>query len=641
MIIATAGHVDHGKTLLVKALTGVDTDRLPEEKERGLTIELGLAYRDLGDGDTTGFVDVPGHERFIRTMVAGVSGIDVVLFVIAADDGPMPQTAEHLAILDLLGVQSGVVALSKIDRVDAARVAEVSTAMRDMLAPTELATIEIVPVSAMNGTGVETLRNAILDLKKDLPQRSQAGNFRLAIDRSFILKGAGRVVTGTVFSGQIRVGEPVHHAPQGGEVRVRAIHAQNSESDVAAVGQRCALNIAGPGLRQAEIHRGDWMVSASAAFATNRLDARVRVLDSEARPLRNRTPAHVHVGAADAIGRVVTLDGNAIAPGAEGRVQIMLERELNAVRGDHVIVRDQSAQRTLGGGEIIDPLPVVRGRTRATRLKYLDAMMHEDAKVAALQALEVVTEGIELTRFARAWNLTGEEAGELWKGLPMVSIDSAAGPCGVDETHWQTLKAALIDALQKRHEAAPEHKGAHDGELMRLLAEPVTTDLFNALVKEAIEEGAIVRDGGALRLPSYAPKRSTADETLWRRVEPLLEAPDFRVPVVHDMLAPLSMEFEPLRDFLERSAQQGYVVKVSAKRFFLPAVLTRLANIAQELTSANEEGVFTVADFRDRAGIGRNAVIEILEYFDRIGFTRRHGQVRKILDRSRIENLGT
>ncbi len=639
MIIATAGHVDHGKTLLVKALTGVDTDRLPEEKERGLTIELGFAYRDLGDGETTGFVDVPGHERFIRTMVAGVSGIDVVLFVIAADDGPMPQTAEHLAILDLLHVQRGVVALSKIDRVDAARVSEVSAAMREMLAATELGAIDIVPVSALDGTGIAELRSAVLDLKKELPARSPAGNFRLAIDRSFILKGAGRVVTGTVFSGQIALGETVHHVPHGGELRVRAIHAQNSKAEHATVGQRCALNIAGPGLRDAEIHRGDWIVNSGADFVTERLDARIRVLDSEARALRNRTPAHVHIGAADAIGRIVTLDGRAIAPGDTGRVQIMLERELHAVRGDHVILRDQSARRTIGGGEVLDPLPLVRGRARATRLAYLDSMTQADPHAAASRALEAVPDGIELIRFARAWNLTGDRSADLWKSLAMVSIDSVAGPVGIDAGRWRALKAALTAALEKRHAEAPERKGANESELAKRLGHPVTPDLFAALIAEALEEGAIVRDGGALRLPSYAPKRSTADEALWQRVEPLLDQADFRIPVVHDMLAPLSMEYEALRKFLERSAQQGYLVKVSAKRFFLPGILARLANIAHELTEANDDGVFTVADFRDRSAIGRNAVIEILEYFDRIGFTRRHGQVRKILDASRIQSV--
>ena len=245
MIVATAGHVDHGKTLLVKALTGTDTDRLPEEKARGLTIDLGFAYRDLGDGSVTGFVDVPGHEKFIRTMVAGVSGIDVVLFIVAADDGPMPQTAEHLAILDLLGVTRGVVALTKIDRVEAARVAELEARCAALLAPTALAGSPVVPVSAVTGEGIETLREHLLDCARRLPPRAVTGNFRLAVDRSFLLKGAGRVVTGTVFSGAVELEAAVVHLPHGGELRVRGIHAQNREAARAQAGQRCALNLAG------------------------------------------------------------------------------------------------------------------------------------------------------------------------------------------------------------------------------------------------------------------------------------------------------------------------------------------------------------------------------------------------------------
>jgi len=318
VIIATAGHVDHGKTLLVKALTGIDTDRLPEEKQRGLTIELGFAYHDLGDGTITGFIDVPGHERFIRTMVAGVSGIDVVLFIIAADDGPMPQTAEHLAILDLLGVKRGIVALTKTARVSESRVLEVQAQCRRLLAGPSLANIDIIPLSALTGSGVDELRSGLLELSKTLEPRAVKGNFRLAVDRSFVLKGAGRVVTGTVFSGQVASGDAVYHVPDGGELRVRGIHAQNREAEHAVCGQRTALNLVGAGLRDAELRRGDWIVGTGARFSTRRLETMIRVLPGDSRSLRNRTPVHVHIGAADVTGRVVTFDGNALDPGKPG-----------------------------------------------------------------------------------------------------------------------------------------------------------------------------------------------------------------------------------------------------------------------------------------------------------------------------------
>ncbi len=255
MIVATAGHVDHGKTVLIKALTGVDTDRLPEEKARGLSIELGFAYHDLGGDQIVGFIDVPGHERFIRNMLSGVAGVDLALLVVAADDGPMPQTEEHLAILDLLGVSKGLVALTKIDRVAPERVAEVSAQIETLLLGTSLEGTPIYPVSGQTGDGVPELQSALRQAAEDAAARSQGGNFRLAIDRSFVLDGVGRVVTGTVFTGRAALGETLTLSPEGVEVRVRGIHALNQEAEQALAGQRCAINISGSGLRNAEIGR--------------------------------------------------------------------------------------------------------------------------------------------------------------------------------------------------------------------------------------------------------------------------------------------------------------------------------------------------------------------------------------------------
>jgi len=639
VIIATAGHVDHGKTLLVKALTGVDADRLPEEKARGLTIELGFAYQDLGDGSKTGFVDVPGHERFVRTMVAGVSGIDVILFVVAADDGPMPQTIEHLAILDLLRIRKGVVALTKIDRVDQARLSAVSDAVREIFAPTSFDDIDIVPVSSLDGTGIPKLRNAILSLKRDISERSRAGNFRLAIDRSFLLKGAGRVVTGTVFSGQVRTGDIVHHTPHGKELRVRAIHSSNSKSPLATAGQRCALNITGSGLRRAEFHRGDWIVGAGCAFATSRIDVEIRVLESEVRALRSRTSVHVHIGAADTTGRIRLLDSSSIAPGDFGRAQIRLEREVHAVRGDLVILRDQSARRTVGGGEILDPAPLATNRPRETRFAHLDAMMQRDALDSALRALETVPGAIEKGRFSQSWNLTQEEASDLWHRLPMVSLNTSSGLLGFHERRWRDLRRSLVDVVKMRDGSPGKCAGVSDRDLIPHLSEPIKIDVLDALVSEVLEEGAVVRERGILCLEDRLPKRSEADQALWLELNSLLEKAGFRAPVVHDLIGPLSMKLNELKKFLERAAQQGYLTKVSDKRFFLPAVVLELASIVCELATSGDDGEFTVADYRDRVKIGRNAVVEILEYFDRIGFTRRHGQGRKLLDASKIDIL--
>ncbi|MGR8921481.1 MAG: selenocysteine-specific translation elongation factor [Gammaproteobacteria bacterium] len=631
MIVATAGHVDHGKTLLVEALTGVDTDRLPEEKQRGLTIELGFAYHDLGDGRTTGFIDVPGHERFIRTMVAGVSGIDVVLFIVAADDGPMPQTAEHLAILDLLGVTRGVVALTKIDRVSEQRLAQVTAECRELLAGGPLAEAAIVPVSALEGYGIEALRGELLDLAGTTPPRAAGGNFRLAIDRSFLLKGAGRVVTGTVFSGGVDVNDAVHHVPGGGEVRARGIHAQNAEAVSAQAGQRTALNLAGAGLRDGEIHRGDWIVAAGAAFATKRFDAEIRVLAGESRALRNRTPVHVHIGAADVTGRVVTFDGKAIEPGSSGLAQVLLDRELHCVRGDRLVLRDQSARRTIAGGRVLDPLPDVRGRSRRERSAYLEAMREPTAAAALTAALAALPDGVDLVRFRRSWNLNAAEAQALEQEVPLIVLDAGDRMLGFEPGRFEALKAMLPPALEACHAAAADRPGATEAEIAKALPERLRPALLRLLADTLVAAGTLEREGALLRLPGHRVRRSPADEALWRRVEPLLRRDDGKVPVVHDMLEPLGVPHKILEAFLTRSAQQGHVVKVSSKRYFLPQSMARFEDIARALAASQPDGVFSVADFRNESGIGRNAVVEILEYFDRVGLTRRHGQVRKLI----------
>lgn len=633
MIIATAGHVDHGKTLLVKALTGVDTDRLPEEKKRGLTIELGFAYHDLGDGQTTGFIDVPGHERFIRTMVAGVAGIDLVLFIIAADDGPMPQTAEHLAILELLGVTRGVIALTKIDRVSDARLAAVTDECKTLLAGTSLADSPVVPVSALEGLGIDTLRETLLATGGDVDERSRAGNFRLAIDRSFLLKGAGRVVTGTVFSGAVTVEDVVRHVPGGGEMRVRGIHAQNTEARSAHAGQRTALNLTGPGLREATLKRGDWIVSGAAAFSTRRLDVDIRVLPSEARALRNRTPVHVHIGAADVTGRLVTFSGDAIAPGEEAPAQLLLNGELHAAHGDRIVLRDQGARRTIAGGVVIDPLPDVRGRSRAERRRYVAAVRAPDHGEALAQALDGATGGIDLARFQCSRNLNAAEAAALFDAVGLVAVGSGDARRGFERTRWEGLKAQVAPALAQCHADNPDRPGATPDEMVRAMADRPAAGVAELLVEELIADGTVERDGAVVRLPSHRVQRDPRDEKLWQRVEPLLDRADFKVPVVHDMLEPLKLNLKLLENFLNRSAQQGYLVKVSSKRYFLPAQVARLEAMVRELAANQADGVFTVADFRNLSGIGRNAVVEILEYFDRVGLTRRHGQVRKLIAR--------
>ncbi|MDP2707640.1 MAG: selenocysteine-specific translation elongation factor, partial [Burkholderiales bacterium] len=440
MIVATAGHVDHGKTLLIKALTGVDTDRLPEEKKRGLTIDLGFAYLPVAPGKTIGFIDVPGHERFIRNMLCGVAGIDFVLLVIAADDGPMPQTREHLAILDLLGVPSGAIVLTKLDRVAPERVAEITAEISALIAGTTLAGAPVFPVSALTGVGIGELKGHLERIALGFQPRDTSGNFRLAVDRCFNLVGAGMVVTGTSISGTLTAGAQVRALMADVTLRVRSIHAQNTQTESGRAGERCALNLAGTELKHAQITRGEWIVTGEVPAPAQRIDARLRVLAGEKQPLAHWTPVHVHLGATDVTGRAAVLVGPGIAPGESGLVQLVFERPIGALHGDKLIVRDQSSRRTIGGGRVIDVFPPARGRAKPQRLAYLAAMEGDDDQAALAMLLDQAAGGLDLSRFAANRNLTSDEAAALFGRVPMHTTATESGLLGFSPAQWNRLR---------------------------------------------------------------------------------------------------------------------------------------------------------------------------------------------------------
>ena len=631
MIVATAGHIDHGKTVLVKALTGVDTDRLPEEKARGLSIDLGFAYLENPDGSVTGYVDVPGHERFVRNMLAGVSGIDYALLVVAADDGPMPQTEEHLAILDLLGVGAGAVALTKIDRVDAARREEAAEEIELLLAGTRLEGAEVFPVSGPSGEGVPALKAHLEAVAAALPGRAADGNFRLAVDRCFTLPGAGLVVTGTVFSGAVAVGDRLLLTPADREARVRSIHAQNRESETGQAGQRCALNIAGQGLSRAVVHRGDWVVAPSAHAPTRRIDGRVRVLASEDCPLRHWTPMHLHLAAADITGRVAVLHGRAIAPGESGLVQLVLDQPVGALWGDRLILRDQSARRTMAGGRVIDPAAPARGRSRPERLEALAAMEIAEPAESLAALLDCSPAGLDLAAFATSRNLTPAAAEALWRAAQLVRTGRAEAPTGFSPGGWASLRDETLAALGRWHEERPDDPGPGEDRLRRALGVRVPEEAFNAVVIELVREEKIARDASSLRLPGHRAAMTAEEQRIWEKVRPLLEEGGLRPPRVLELAAAIDLEAGAMERFLNRAARLGMVMRVAKNRFYPPDALAGLARIAEELAGEAEDGSFYAKDYRDRSGIGRNVTIQVLEYFDKAGFTRRQGEAREIV----------
>ena len=619
MIVATAGHVDHGKTSLVKALTGIDADRLPEEKRRGMTIDLGFAYLPLASG-AMGFVDLPGHERFVHNMLCGVPGIDLALLVVAADDGPMPQTREHLAILDLLGVSRGVVALTKIDRVAPERVSEVAGEIGALLASTSLADAPVFPLSSITGAGVAALKSHLERAARETALRSVHGNFRMSVDRCFTIAGAGLVVTGTALSGEIALGGEVRALLAGACARVRSIHAHNAPAQAGRAGQRLALNLAGIDGKRA-IARGDWIVCGEVPPPVRRVDARLRVVDTK--PLAHWTPVHVHLGAAHVPGRVAILEGAEIAPGACALVQLVLEQPIGALRGDRFVVRDQSARRTLGGGTVIDVFPPPRGRAKPERLAWLGAMELDDDAAALRALLELASAGVDLARFAANRNLRGQEV------IAGVTAKHAAGLAFAPQS-WNDLKTAALKNLGDWHARAPESAGLAEE---KLVASPrLQRAVLAVLAAELAAEGAIVREGLGVRLVGHRAKFSGADSGLWDAASARLAKDASRPPSLAELAAALNCTVQKLDAVLSQAARAGLLVRVSKTRFFLPAALRRFEEVARAAAQAG--GAITAAGFRDRSGIGRNAAIEVLEYFDRIKFTRRVGDAHVLVGQS-------
>lgn len=628
MIVATAGHIDHGKTLLVKTLTGVDTDRLPEEKARGISIDLGFAYLPLPGGQLIGFVDVPGHERFIRNMLAGVCGIDFALLVVAADDGVMPQTVEHLHILDLLDIRRGAAVITKLDRVDEARVRQVTDNVRALLAPTRLAGAPLLPVSAVSGAGIAPLRELLAaEAAAQAARRTSGQYFRLAIDRVFTIAGSGTVVTGTVFNGMVKPGDRLMVSPAGTAVRVRGIQIRGQTAQQAAAGQRCALNLTGADLEAAR--RGDWVLDEAIHAPTQRIDARLSILASEAKPLRHWTPVHLHLATADVTARVAIRRGEVIAPGGSALVQLLLDQPVGALHGDRFIVRDQSASRTLGGGSVLDPFAPASRRNHGARLAELHALEQASAEAALAELVKGADSGVDLARFEKTFNLTAEHAATLYAAADLVSIGKD-NRLGIARARHAALRESIIAAITDFHHAQPQASG-HDIEALRAaLAPQLPAEAFQSLLRELADARRIEVSGSQARLPGHNLTANAADEKLWQALRPTLEAGGFTPPVVRELAAQLKLKEAVVKDFLHRKAKGGEVLKVTADRFYLRTTLATLAAIAQATAQSRPDGLFTAAQYRDATGTGRGLAIEILEFFDTLGITQRIGDARKI-----------
>jgi selenocysteine-specific elongation factor len=633
MIVGTAGHIDHGKTTLVRALTGVDTDRLKEEKARGISIELGYAYTPLSNGDILGFVDVPGHERLVHTMAAGACGIDFALLVIAADDGIMPQTREHVAILQLFGVAQGAVALTKVDRVNEARLDAVEAEVEAFLSGTALRAAPVFRINATAGgdVGTEALKEYLEGVAAGFGRgaafrRATAADrdtrlFRLAVDRVFTLGGHGTVVAGTVFSGTVRTGDTVVVFPSNIPIRVRSIHCQNRPAEMAHPGERCALNITG--VEKSALNRGDWLADPRVLSPTTRIDVRMELLPDINTVLKAWAPVHFHHGAAHLTAHVVPLEASTITPGESRHVQIVFETPICALPGDRFIVRDAGAIRTLGGGIVLDPFAQSRKRRSVERMRYLHALERMIGGEGLAPLLAEAPYGVKQSELVR---LTGQSPEQMTLPPDAITVVGTREHHILLSSAWHALRSQALEALREFHAASPDEPGPDIGRLRRISLPQLPHDLWRVLIVELARDGSIVRSDPWVHLPGHSVTLSEQEKSLAAKLQPLIAAGRFNPPWVRDLAGTVHAAEDDVRQVLRKQVTQGALYQVVHDLFYDRKSVDELARVIATL--AQEHGTVEAAQYRDAVGLGRKRAIQILEFFDRVGHTRRMRDAR-------------
>jgi len=645
VIVGTAGHIDHGKSALVLALTGTDPDRLAEEKRRGITIDLGFAHLDLGSGVRVGFVDVPGHERFVRNMLAGASGIDLVMIVIAADESVKPQTCEHFEICRLLGVPRGLVVITKRDLVDSELLETVRLEVREFVAGSFLEGAPVVAVSARTGEGLDDLRREVLRLSLATPARPIDLPFRLPIDRSFVIKGFGTVVTGTLAAGRIGKEAEVEIFPQGRKVRVRGVQVHNEAANAAVAGQRTALNLAG--IDAAEVSRGMVLAAPNLFQSTSRLDCTLSLLAS-ARPLKNRSRVHFHSGTTESLAEIVLLEGREVRPGERAFAQLRLAQAGLYLPGDRFIIRQFSPVTTIGGGTVLDNQPE-KHRAGDPRIRALLERL-ESAPEARLELL--VRELGEATVAALAAR-TGWSAEEVVRraqdtGKRLLALGQPASLLA-DSEHFTAVTRRILAALESFHLQNPLLPGLPKEDLRGRLAarnlssgagarsqEPPphtiqipSQPLFNAALQSLQGQGKVRLEAETVRLAGREVRLSTGELAAKESISRAFETAGLAVPSASEVLARLPVERARAEKIFQILLRDKTLVRVSEGLVFHRAALDRL----REMLAARKGKTsrIDVPAFKEMTGVTRKYAIPLLEYLDRERVTRRQGDERIIL----------
>ena len=635
LIVGTAGHIDHGKSALVRALTGTDPDRLPEEKRRGITIDLGFADLELDDL-RIGFVDVPGHERFIKNMLAGAHGIDLLALVIAADEGVMPQTREHFDICRLLGVNSGLVVITKTDLVDEEMLALVEDDARELIAGSFLENAPLVSVSSRTGAGLDQLKSRLTEMGKRVPPRSGDFTMRLPIDRAFSMKGFGAVVTGTLISGKITEGEELELLPLKVSVRVRGLQVHNKSVHEAHAGQRTAVNLAG--IDTAQIERGMVLAPVGRLRPTQIVDAWIDVLPGAARAVRSRSRVRFHIGATEVLGRVRVLEeGSQIEPGRFGLAQLRLETPVVAVHGDRFILRSYSPAETIAGGVIVDPFATKhRAREMGNAVEILRLLMH-DERAAKFEGFVRASgaKGLRFADLAAATGWTDEVLAIVASEVKQRGVVVDVGGLSIARDEFERLGAAVVGELDRHHKREPLARGMLRETLREKVFAHSAPELFSGVLAQLEAAGQVVAEKDIVRSSGHSVGLSNEDLTLSKRLEEIYLGAGVEAPSLDEAMTKANVpaaQRAQARKLLQLLLDEGKVVRIQGEMFMHAQVVQNLRTKLHAYASRHEpDRLIDVPAFKDLAGVSRKYAIPLLEYFDREQITRRAGDKRVIL----------
>jgi selenocysteine-specific elongation factor len=631
IILGTAGHIDHGKTSLVKAITGIDTDRLKEEKERGITIELGFAHLDLPSGQQLGVVDVPGHEKFVKNMVAGATGIDIVAMVIAADEGVMPQTREHMEICTLLGVRYGLVALTKVDLVDEEMLELAQEDIREFTRGSFLENAPVIPVSAATGQGLPELVQALDGLSRQVPVRPPSSLFRLPVDRVFTMKGFGTVITGTLVSGKVQVGDSIMVYPAGTSSKVRGIQVHNHSVPAAEAGMRTAINF--QGLDKEAVNRGDVLSSPQALKPSYMIDVQFHYLASGAKVMKNRTRVRFHTGTSEILGNLILLEDDELKPGETTVAQLRLDAPVAIVKGDHYVVRSYSPVRTVGGGQILNPIPPKHKRFNPAIIQGLKGILSSDPETLIGFHLEASGHaGACFADLRLMTSLTDKQLEAALQGMmsarTIIQMDKEARTF-VHKKSFDTLVKEAAEHLKGYHQVFPLKSGMLKEELKSKFPSDTDVKLFNLVLNQMIKDNVIVQEEKTVRLKSHKVSLAADEATLRRQMLKIFKDSGLQPPFFRDIAETLKSEPAQAKDVLNLLIEEGLIIRTKDDLFFHAEAI---ADLKQRLVKfLEQQGEMNPSQFKDMTGgASRKFLIPLLEYFDSKNVTLRVGDVRKL-----------